>query len=646
MRTCILVLAMFFLATMDGFGQFDRTANDEVKPYTGDFGYGANMGAYPPWRDENLANIAAGNDSLNLPGFGINTLRPELPELFVEFWGYDIRKDAFEHYDKLGMKDHVLFVGQPSPEHRDSTFYCSDSTKMSKLFKNLYTPIWDNGENGTPYNDTNYYARYIHLLAENYGDQVTFWEVWNEPDLDVGGNAPLGPEWPGNWWTNDPPACEVHIFAPIHHYIRMLRITYEVVKSVEPDDYIAVGGLGNPSYLDAILRNTDNPIDGSVTAEYPHLGGAYFDCMSFHSYPHLDGSMQGWDDETMDFVFFRHSDRGLEGLLERRQDFEDVLTKYGYDGGDYPKKEWILTESNIPRIAFNPAFIGTSMSQRNFLTKSLVALQQYDVRQFHVYSLADVEPLDNASFEFETMGLVKNLTGTIPHAYELTEAGIAYGTCASVLAGYRFNDTLSQQLHISASDSLRGCAFSNKEDEVIYVMWAKTSIDSSEFAYQIYDFDESLNLESLERFPWHYLTSQMTDTISTTEVPLTGSPIFLKAIYKEEMMDTMMTQDTTNMDTTVSSIDRLTDLDQINVSVFPNPTQGNFTTTFYLKKSDRITAALYDVNGKRVKEVFNNENFNSGEVTFKTDITTLSGGIYYLKIKGEKHRATTRVAIY
>lgn len=628
-----MVLVMFFIGIMDCFGQFDRTANDEVKPYTGEFGYGANMGAYPPWRDENLANIAAGNDSLGLPGFGINAFRPELPELFVEYWGYDIRVEAFEHYDKLGMKDHVLFVGQPSPEHRDTNYYCEEH--RSKLFQNLYTPIWDNGENGTPYNDTNYFARYVHLLAENYGDQVKFWEVWNEPDLDVGGNAPLGPQWPGNWWTNDPPACEVHIFAPIHHYIRMLRITYEVVKSVDPDDYIAVGGLGNPSFLDAILRNSDNPVDGSITTEFPYKGGAYFDCMSFHSYPHLDGSMQGWNDTTMDFVYFRHSDRALDGLLDRRQDFEDVLTKYGYDGNEFPKKEWILTESNIPRISFTEGFIGTANAQRNFLTKALVSVQQYDVRQFHVYSLADVEPLDSANYEFEVMGLVKNLTGTTPHEYELTETGIAYGSCASVLGGYRFNDSLSQQLHIEETDSIRGCAFTNSDEEVMYVLWAKTYIDSSEYAYHLYDFDDSLNIQSLERYPWHYLTSKMTDTISTLEIPLTGEPVFLKAIYK----------DTTIMDTVNTTVD-FVDLEQVKINVYPNPTKGNFTTTFYLKNADQISASLFDVNGKRVKEIFNNRNFNSGEVSFKTEIATLPGGIYYLKIRGEKHRATARVAIY
>ena len=62
-----------------------------------------------------------------------------------------------------------------------------------------------------------------------------------------------------------------------------------------PKAFVAVGGLGWPSYLDVICRHTDEPFDGTATGQYPLKGGAYFDCMSFHSYPHLDNSMRRWE---------------------------------------------------------------------------------------------------------------------------------------------------------------------------------------------------------------------------------------------------------------------------------------------------------------------------------------------------------------
>ena len=33
------------------------------------------------------------------------------------------------------------------------------------------------------------------------------------------------------------------------------------------------------------MRYTDNPKDGSVTSDYPALGGAYFDADAYHQYP-------------------------------------------------------------------------------------------------------------------------------------------------------------------------------------------------------------------------------------------------------------------------------------------------------------------------------------------------------------------------
>ena len=101
----------------------------------------------------------------------------------------------------------------------------------------------------------------------------------------------MEPGQPGNWWENNPDPCDYKLRAPIFHYIRTLRISYEVIKSIAPDDYVCIAGLGFDSFLDALLRNTDNPDDGKVTAEYPLGAGAYFDVVGFHVYPHIDLSL-------------------------------------------------------------------------------------------------------------------------------------------------------------------------------------------------------------------------------------------------------------------------------------------------------------------------------------------------------------------
>ena len=97
-----------------------------------------------------------------------------------------------------------------------------------------------------------------------------------------------------------------------------------MIKSVDPDAYVTVAGTGFPSFLDAILRNTDNPEDGSVTAEYPLGGGAYFDVMGFHSYPAIDGSLREWNNDIPGFEYYRHSDAAAEGIVKRQAKFQSV----------------------------------------------------------------------------------------------------------------------------------------------------------------------------------------------------------------------------------------------------------------------------------------------------------------------------------
>jgi len=106
----------------------------------------------------------------------------------------------------------------------------------------------------------------------------------------------------GNWWENNPDPCDYALHAPIQYYVRMLRISYEIIKTLDPDSYITIAGVGFPSFIDAVLRNTDNPIDGSIVEGYPLTGGAYFDAIAYNSLPHFDGSTIYYDTNVGGFV--------------------------------------------------------------------------------------------------------------------------------------------------------------------------------------------------------------------------------------------------------------------------------------------------------------------------------------------------------
>jgi len=293
---------------------------------------------------------------------------------------------------------------------------------------------------------------------------------------------------------------------------------------MNPDAYVTVAGVGSESFLDAILRNTDNPVNGSPTADFPLGGGAYFDVMGFHSYPHFDGTMRFWDPNINGFNYQRHSDRGAFGITRRQDAYQGVLASHGYDGVTYPKKEWIITEINTPRKQFADN-LGGDLSQRNFLMKAVVTCLQNDIHQMHVYNLAEVEYFNIAFDAFQTMGLYQRLTGNQPGTQIINEEGIAYKTSSDFLYGTRHDEVRTNAMSLPAG--VAGGAFIDAAGNYIYCIWAETTVDQSEVANAIYSFPAPLNIGQLNRYEWDFSQNGATSSISPNGIPLTATPIFL-----------------------------------------------------------------------------------------------------------------------
>ncbi|MEM0992643.1 MAG: T9SS type A sorting domain-containing protein [Bacteroidota bacterium] len=524
------------------FAQDMPTANDYVKAYEGDFRFGMNQGYFPPWNDAQLAEIAAGKPERNIPGVGVRALRPSLPEWLMEIYGYDFRKKTYEYYETLGMTDHTVIVEGPADWHRDLYNYCGNGNDNDKscLFANMYTPIWDNGENGTPVNDTNYLALYLWKTVNIYKDHIRFYEIWNEPDFFFYGNIWNYRDPNNTWWVRNPDPCEYQLHAPIFHYVRTLRISYEVIKAVDPDAYVSIGALGMPHFLDAVLRNTDNPVDGSPTAEYPLGGGAYFDVMGYHEYPHIDGSLWTYDFRTDSgpHSFLRNSDRAVEnGIYRKKNEFEQVLFDYGYDGQIYPEKLWIITESNVPRAHYNdPRYYGSDEMQRNYIIKAAIGAMKTNILQFHPFTLGDKQSETDANYEFDLMGMYKKLGGSEVYSQEVNDVGIAYKTVSDLLFGTSYDDKKTADLRLP--ESVEGGAFVDKVGNYTYALWAKTTLDKSEQARALYSFPENFGVEELDTYPWNWSYDNDKAMVSaSTGLMLTGSPLFFRAKSSSETCD-------------------------------------------------------------------------------------------------------------
>lgn len=524
-----LTLSCLFALTLRA--QVNYTANDQVTPYPYGFHPAANIGQYTSFSEEQLALLAAGGPAPtggDVLGAGVKSLRPGIFESYAEVAGYNANLPVFQKYAELGMGEHTVIVGFPSEAHRDPTQYCQGI--QSTLFKNMYSPIWDGGANGTPYNDSNYYAAYLYKIVTEYKDYVRFWEIWNEPGFDyTGGLGYLPPGASGSWWDNNPNPCDYKLRAPIFNYVRLLRISWEIIKTIDPDAYVVVSGTGYPSFLDAILRNTDNPTDGSVSADFPLKGGAYFDVMGYHSYPHFDGGLREYSDVTQDWVYFRHSDAAAAALLKTKNAYQSVLDNYGYNGQVYPKKQWIITEVNLPRKPFpepgtSENYIGSAIAQRNFMVKAMVACMANDILQMQVYKLAEDTEFDNAYKEFDLMGLYQRLDYNDGYFQKLNEEGIAHKTGSDMLFGKTFDAARTVQLQLPAA--VGGGAFKDAQGNFTYVLWAKTQTDESEVANATYSFPASLNVSNLLRCEWDASYSHDAVASPSANIALTATPVF------------------------------------------------------------------------------------------------------------------------
>ncbi|MEP7278893.1 MAG: T9SS type A sorting domain-containing protein [Bacteroidota bacterium] len=603
---------------------FNANSAGGVPTYTGNYLFGSNAGYYQSWNIFAMADIAAGNPGRNISGAGIKSMHQPLPEQFFADWGYDVYLNLFAYYNRLGIKDNTIWFEGPTAAHKDNTVY-PGCTTPSLLWSNLYEPIWDGGANGTPVNENNYLALYVYNTVTRYKQWVKFWEIVNEPDFDNGQNGWRPPGDAGNWWDNNPGACElVNLKSPVFNYIRMLRIVYEVIKSVDPTAYVSMGGVGYPSFLDVMLRNTDNPAGGTVTSEYPFTGGAYFDCVSFHYYPMYD---LRYYDGSGTLKFLRYSDAAVDQYISRKNTLAATLYHRGYNDTLYPKKIFICTENNIPRKPFGD-FIGGDEAQRNYDMKAIVASQLNDIKQLYIFSIGDSKDYANATDPFDVVGFYQNLNGkgpgengndTIgPYLQQYNSSGIAYKTFSDALSGFHTDTAQTAAMNIPAA--VRGGAFRNAMGDHVYVLWAATTTDNSEAASATYSFPAAMNVPAqLNQRSWDYAQTNITSPVSSQFVTLSGSPTLLLA----PLIVTALKPDSV----------RHAPAPYFSVNLYPNPVRDRILIKLHLKKRESVAIRITDGTGQLVMQPAGNSIYNSGDNVIQVPLPPgLTTGIYYCRI--------------
>ncbi|WP_276480498.1 T9SS type A sorting domain-containing protein [Paraflavitalea pollutisoli] len=637
MRNLFLCAVAWICSHTALFAQVNFTANDVVPPYSEYFYYGTNGGYYWTWDNTSIADIAAGNRSKGIVGIESRTFRPPIPAEFVAYYNnYNISLPGFQYAYGLGVREITVILNSPAANERDPTFYDQNSKPASTnacgqsswLFKNMYTPIWDGGLNGTPYNDTNYCAKYIYEIVSRYKGYTRFWEIVNEPDYDQSQLAWRLRGQAGNWWENLPDPCSLtNLRAPVFHYIRWLRIAYDIIKTLAPDTYVCPGGIGYLSFADVLCRYTDNPVDGSVTPEYPLSGAAYFDVLSYHSYPQY--ALGYWSNANGGgFVYERHSDKAAEKYIEGKILYDSLFALYGYDGVQKPKKKYICTEVNIPSASFDN-MIGSDLAQANFVPKAFVLSQKNDILQTYFFVLGDDHPNGPATSSFQVMGMYENLTNNGPvnngpgYRHVLKNSGKAFKTIANLLYKARYDAAKTTAMNLPSN--IEGGAFRDTLGKYIYVLWAKTNTDFSETANATYSFPAAMNVTpelDLRRFDWS--VTQTVSRIAPTNIALTSSPIYLS-----EDLDILPIDDDKPGPPPPTN-------NTFAVNVYPNPATAATTLTFTIQGKATVNVKIFNAEGQLVKTVVSGKAYAAGTHIVPLPITSLPSGAYYCRWESDK----------
>jgi hypothetical protein len=450
------------------------------------FRYGINIGyENPAFSDPMSATLAQ--------RAGARSIRVKLPAEHLETWGDDIEVADNMAYAQLGMGNHIGFlIG--APDRARSTMPADAPDWQIEYYppKGLYEPIFlANGD----VNPANPFADYIFRVVSTYKPWIRVWHIWNEPDFVSDYDVTL------TWDTQPPTKAQLVRFnGSIFDYVRMLRIAHEVAHKADPDALIATGGIGYASFLDAILRYSDDPAGGGLSADYPSTGADYIDVVDFHYYP-LYGP--------------KSSDAAVDDYLAAKAALQAKLDAYGKTISG-----WNTSEIGAPHAKIGN-YPGGNAFAIDFLIKSMVMAQAAGIGGLDWFILSDS---GDGSNPFGRMGLYDDVAGltSIDQAHR-NELGTAYATMTTLLSGKSVDAAATTALALPAG--ARGEAFRGQDGAQVLVLWAKVPADSETATVTVTIAGAPADGFEVYQPSGDQLGTPTVDGSATLE--LTGTPVFL-----------------------------------------------------------------------------------------------------------------------
>jgi hypothetical protein len=179
----------------------------------------------------------------------------------------DMYKSAGSRWARIDVNWEVIQRGGPTSYDWapfDRVVQSASSHGLKVLATILYTPAWARpaGTSGTtPPTDLSTYAAFARTAVQHFAPMgVHSWEIWNEPNIGFWSPAP------------DP-----------GRYTQMLKLTYPVIKQVDPTAFVVSAGLSPYGAYGQSSATLMNPL---TFLERMYAAGAAgsFDALGWHPY--------------------------------------------------------------------------------------------------------------------------------------------------------------------------------------------------------------------------------------------------------------------------------------------------------------------------------------------------------------------------
>lgn len=169
---------------------------------------------------------------------GFGWIRQEFPWEDIEVNGRGQFTDSRVDYDGDGVNDTIS-----AWDKYDNIVELAEEYNLDMIVRLSNPPAWSRAENPeteggakAPPDDYQDFVNYAVAVAERYQGQISTYQVWNEPNIY--------PEW-GEQFANP------------GDYMRLLCMTYDALKEVDPDIIVISGTIAPTASLDGYFGYSD-----------------------------------------------------------------------------------------------------------------------------------------------------------------------------------------------------------------------------------------------------------------------------------------------------------------------------------------------------------------------------------------------------